>query len=136
MKRVLFILLCIFTFSFVYADDNTYGYYRNAKYLYPIDKNFIIMLKPSSPDDLRSAGYANFNATIIMNDKSADKELGVKIDIVRSVIIDTVSGFMKTDLQGLQGKQKLSATLTANVNAILTDSSITGFVFPDFLIQP
>lgn len=137
MKHILFMLLCMFGFSVVYADDNAYyGVYRNAKDLYPIEKEFVMMLKPSNPDDLRTAGYAKFNATIIMSDKSAAKELDAKIDIVRSVIVDTVSGFMKTDLQGAQGKQKLAATLTASVNAVLTDSSIVGFVFPDFVIQP
>ncbi|GAB0172128.1 flagellar basal body-associated FliL family protein [Helicobacter trogontum] len=137
MKRILFVLLCIFSVGILYADSNThYGIYRNAKDLYPIEKEFVMMLKPSNPDDLRSAGYIKFNATMIMSDKSAAKELDVKIDIIRAVIIDTVSGFMKTDLQGAQGKQKLAATLTASVNAILTDSSIVGFVFPDLVIQP
>ena len=137
MKHILLILLCMFGFSVVYADENAhYGVYRNAKDLYPIEKEFVMMLKPSNPDDLRTAGYAKFNATIIMSDKAAAKELDVKIDIVRSVIVDPVSGFMKTDLQGAQGKQKLATTLTASVNAVLTDSSIVGFVFPDFVIQP
>ena len=137
MKHILFMLLCIFGFSVVHADENAYyGVYRNAKDLYPIEKEFVMMLKPSNPDDLRTAGYAKFNATIIMSDKAAAKELDAKIDIVRSVVVDTVSGFMKTDLQGAQGKQKLAAILTASVNAVLTDSSIVGFVFPDFVIQP
>ncbi len=137
MKHIVFVLFCILGFSVAYADENNYyGIYRNAKDLYPIEKEFITMLKPVNPDDLRSAGYIKFRATIIMHDKAAAKELDAKIDIVRSVIVDTVSGFIKTDLQGAAGKQKLAIALTASVNAILSDSSISGFTFPDFVIQP
>ena len=90
MKHILLILLCMFGFSVVHADENAYyGVYRNAKDLYPIEKEFVMMLKPSNPDDYETARYAKFNATIIMSDKAAAKELDVKIDIVRSVVVDT-----------------------------------------------
>lgn len=137
MKYIFFTLLCIFSFSVTHADENAYyAVYRNAESSYPLEKEFIVMLKPTNPDDLRSAGYIKLSVTILMNDKSATKELDAKIDIVRSVVIDTVSGFVKTDLQGQSGKEKLAMALTASINAILSDSSITGIAFPDFVIQP
>ena len=86
MKHILFMLLCMFGFNVVYADDNAYyGVYRNAKDLYPIEKEFVMMLKPSNPDDLRTAGYAKFNATIIMSDKSAAKERK-EIDLTSPIV--------------------------------------------------
>lgn len=137
MKSLVFLLLCVFGVSSLHADDNAYyGVYRSAKDLYPVEKEFIVMLKPSNPDELRTAGYIKFYTTLLLNDKSAAKELDVKIDIVRSVIIDTTSGFIQTDLQSAAGKQKLAMALTASINAILTDSSIMGVTFPDLVIQP
>lgn len=137
MKHIFFLLLCVFSFNATYADENAYyAIYRNAEHLYPIEKDFIVMLKPTNPDDLRSAGYIKLRISIITNDKSAAKELDAKTDIVRSVIIDTISGFVKTDLQGQSGKAKLAMALTASINAILSDSSISGVTFPDFVIQP
>lgn len=137
MKHIFFVFLCIFGFNVVHADENAYyAVYRNAEYLYPIEKEFIVMLKPTNPDDLRSAGYIKVSVTIIMSDKSAAKELDAKTDIIRSVVIDTISGFVKTDLSGQSGKTKLAMSLTASINAILSDSSIAGITFPDLVIQP
>ncbi len=136
MKRILFTLL--FAFSLMYAEDESqyYSILKNANNFFQIEKEFIAMLKPSNPDDLRTAGYIKFDATIIVADKSALKELESKLDIVRSIVIDVVSGYLKTDLQSRQGREKFATELTASVNAILTDSSIIGFVFPNIVIQP
>ncbi len=136
MKRVLFSLLFIFNLAVAEEEGVNYGIYRNASNLFPIEKEFIVMLKPTNPDNLATSGYIKFRATIIAGDKSAFKELEAKADIVRSVVIDAVSGYLAMDLQGTQGRQKLGAELTASVNAVLTDSSIVGFAFPDIVIQP
>lgn len=137
MKNIFFIILLILGFGVANADESSYySILKNSKHSYPVDKNFIVMLKPTNPDDLRSAGYIKFTVSILYNDKSVSKELDAKIDIVRSVIIDTVSGFAKTDLQGQDGKIKLTMAITASINAILTDSSVDGVAFPEYIIQP
>ncbi|RDU63585.1 hypothetical protein CQA53_08440 [Helicobacter didelphidarum] len=135
MKKLFITLLCVI--AYIYADEANpyYGVYQ-AKVSMPIEKEFIANLKPQNPDNPRTGGYAKFKVTLLFNDKSALKELEVKMDIVRSIINDVVSGFMANDLQSAQGRAKFAMTATTSINAILTSSSIDGIAFPDFVIQP
>lgn len=134
MKKILLLLLFV---SYLWADEPNacLGMYQ-AEHLLPIEKEFVVGLKPSNPDNPRTGGYAKFRATIVYNDKKAGKELEAKVDIIRFLVNDITSGFFAHDVQGAAGRCKLAMTVTASINAILTDGSIVGVVFPDFVIQP
>ena len=138
MKKMLFVF-CLFLgfFSFSFGDEGNacLGTY-SAEHTMPIEKEFIVNLKPNNPDNPRTGGYAKFNLSILYSEKNAAKELAVKMDIIRHVINDVISGFLATDLQGANGRCKFFMAATASINAILTDSSIVGLVSPSFVIQP
>lgn len=110
--------------------------YRNPVAIMPLEKEFIINLKSPDPENMRSAGFAKFRATLLLADKNTVKEIDVKLDIVRSVIADNVGTYLATELQGSQGRQKLANAITASLNSVLTDGRVTAVVFPDFIIQP
>ena len=136
MKKIFMMLLLCFIFVKA-ADENAhYGVYRDAKLRMEIEKEFITNLKPQNPDDVRTGGYAKFRATLLSNDKAVLKELETKMDIVRSIILDVISGFMAVELQSPQGRAKFANVATTSINAILTDGNVLGMVFGDFVIQP
>lgn len=136
MKKVLGLIFLLFMFAYAEGESVNYAMYRDAKFSLPIEKEFITNLKPSNPDDLRTGGYAKFRATLLYNDKGASKELEHKMDIIRSVILDVVSGFSAQDLVAKSGRDKFASTATASINAILTDSNIIGMTFGDIVVQP
>lgn len=141
MRKILVCLLAFFAFSALVgaADEGgnaCYAIFAQSEKSLPIEKEFIVSLKPSNPDNPRSGGYAKFRVTLLYNDKGVSKELEAKMDIVRHVINDTTSGFLANDLQGSQGRCKLAMTATASINAILTEGAINGLTFSDFVIQP
>lgn len=136
--RKLFFLFFILS-GFLFADEQgnaCYAIFASSEKTLPIEKEFIVSLKPVNPDNVRSGGYSKFRATLLFNDKHVAKELEMKMDIVRHVINDTISGFLASDLQGSQGRCKLALTATASINAILTDGTINGITFSDFVVQP
>ena len=101
-----------------------------------IEKEFVTILKPQNPDDVKTGGYAKFRVTLLSNDKAVLKELETKMDIVRSIILDVISGFMAVELQSPQGRAKFANVATTSINAILTDGNVLGMAFGDFVIQP
>ncbi|GAB0172127.1 flagellar basal body-associated FliL family protein [Helicobacter trogontum] len=110
--------------------------YRNPVAIMPLEKEFVINLKSPDPENMRSAGFAKFKATLLLADKNAVKEVDVKLDIVRNIIADSTSAYLATELQGSQGRQKLANAIVASLNSVLTDGKVTAVVFPDFILQP
>ena len=133
MFRKLFVLLAGLALSLAIAND--YAPFQNSKFSYPIEKSFATNLKPANPDDIRSGGYVKFGATILYDDKSLAKELESKIDIIRSIFLDSISGFYGVDLQQSSGRAKLAGVITASVNAILTEGKINTVAFSEFVMQ-
>lgn len=136
--RAILMLFCIcFSSVFCLADISSdyYASLKNAKFQIPIEKEFILNLKPDNPDNVRGGGYLKFNVTIVTDDKGATKEIEAKVDIIRSLIIDVTTGFSVIEMQGSAGRIKCAMTISSSINAILTDSKIDGVVFGNFTVQ-
>lgn len=110
--------------------------YKNPTAIMPLEKEFIVNLKAPDPENMRGAGFAKFRATLLLSDKNTVKEIDAKLDIVRNVIADATSGYLATELQSSQGRQKLSNAIVASLNSVLTDGKVAAVVFPDFVLQP
>lgn len=136
MKRLFMMLLLCFIFAKAADENSYYRVYRDAKLRMEIEKEFVTILKPQNPDDVKTGGYAKFRVTLLSNDKAVLKELETKMDIVRSIILDVISGFMAVELQSPQGRAKFANVATTSINAILTDGNVLGMAFGDFVIQP
>ena len=136
MKRLFMMLLLCFIFAKAADENSYYRVYRDAKLRMEIEKEFVTILKPQNPDDVKTGGYEKFRVTLLSNDKAVLKELETKMDIVRSIILDVISGFMAVELQSPQGRAKFANVATTSINAILTDGNVLGMAFGDFVIQP
>ena len=110
--------------------------FKNPVEIIPLEKEFIVNFKPQNPDSPRTAGFAKFNLTLLAANKGVSKEVDVKLDTIRSLVNDIVSGFYANEVQSAQGRAKLRAALTSGINGVLTDGSVSTVVFPNFLIQP
>ncbi|MCK9473976.1 flagellar basal body-associated protein FliL [Sulfurimonas sp.] len=97
--------------------------------LYPLD-TFTVNLKSD-------AGRRYLKATISLelNGKELTSELDNKSPVVRDRIIRILTSKTLEEISSKKGKQKVSEQIIDTLNSMITDGSIKGIYFTEFVIQ-
>ncbi len=97
--------------------------------LYPLD-TFTVNLKSD-------AGRRYLKATISLelNGKELSKELDNKSPVIRDRIIRILTSKTLEEISSKKGKQKVSEQIMDTLNSMITDGSIKGIYFTEFVIQ-
>ena len=97
--------------------------------LYPMDA-FTVNLRSD-------AGRRYLKATISLelNGKELSVELDKKIPVIRDRIIRILTSKTLEEISSKKGKQKVSEQIMDTLNAMISDGSIKGIYFTEFVIQ-
>ncbi len=97
--------------------------------LYPLD-TFTVNLKSD-------AGRRYLKATISLelNGQELGMELDKKAPVIRDRIIRILTSKTLEEISSKKGKQKISEQIIDTLNAMITDGSIKGIYFTEFVIQ-
>jgi flagellar FliL protein len=97
--------------------------------LYPLD-TFTVNLKSD-------AGRRYLKATISLelNGKELSMELDNKSPVIRDRIIRILTSKTLEEISSKKGKQKVSEQIVDTLNSMITDGSVKGIYFTEFVIQ-
>lgn len=97
--------------------------------LYPLDA-FTVNLKSDS-----GRRYLKTTISLELNGKELSLELDSKIPVIRDRIIRILTSKTLEEISSKKGKQKISEQIMDTLNSMITDGSIQGIYFTEFVIQ-
>ncbi len=111
------------------SDDMDSRKLSDIGILYPLD-TFTVNLKSD-------AGRRYLKATISLelNGKELSMELDNKSPVIRDRIIRILTSKTLEEISSKKGKQKVSEQIIDTLNSMITDGSVKGIYFTEFVIQ-
>ncbi len=97
--------------------------------LYPLDA-FTVNLKSDS-----GRRYLKTTISLELNGKELSMELDNKKPVIRDRIIRILTSKTLEEISSKKGKQKISEQIMDTLNSMITDGSIDGIYFTEFVIQ-
>lgn len=97
--------------------------------LYPLDA-FTVNLKSDS-----GRRYLKTTISLELNGKELSLELDNKKPVIRDRIIRILTSKTLEEISSKKGKQKISEQIMDTLNSMITDGSIEGIYFTEFVIQ-
>ncbi len=97
--------------------------------LYPLD-TFTVNLKSDS-----GRRYLKVTMSLELEGEELSLELDAKSAVLRDTIIRILTSKSLEEISSKKGKQKVSEQIQEALNAMLTDGSIRGIYFTEFVIQ-
>lgn len=97
--------------------------------LYPLDA-FTVNLKSES-----GRRYLKTTISLELNGKELSLELDNKTPVIRDRIIRILTSKTLEEISSKKGKQKISEQIMDTLNSMITDGSIEGIYFTEFVIQ-
>ncbi|MDK9694381.1 MAG: flagellar basal body-associated protein FliL [Sulfurimonas sp.] len=97
--------------------------------LYPLDA-FTVNLKSDS-----GRRYLKTTISLELNGKELSMELDKKVPVIRDRIIRILTSKTLEEISSKKGKQKISEQIMDTLNSMITDGSIQGIYFTEFVVQ-
>lgn len=97
--------------------------------LYPLD-TFTVNLKSDS-----GRRYLKATLSLELSGEELSLELDAKAPVIRDRVIRILTSKTLEEISSKKGKQKVSDQIIDTLNAIVTDGSIQGIYFTEFVIQ-
>ena len=97
--------------------------------LYPLD-TFTVNLKSDS-----GRRYLKATISLELSGEELSLELDAKAPVIRDRVIRILTSKTLEEISSKKGKQKVSDQIMATLNSIITDGSIQGIYFTEFVIQ-
>ncbi|MGE0738710.1 flagellar basal body-associated protein FliL [Sulfurimonas sp.] len=97
--------------------------------LYPLDA-FTVNLKSDA-----GRRYLKTTISLELNGKELSLELDSKTPVIRDRIIRILTSKTLEEISSKKGKQKISEQIMDTLNSMITDGSIEGIYFTEFVIQ-
>jgi len=114
------------------TSSSSYGETRKLSdigILYPLD-TFTVNLKSDS-----GRRYLKVTMSLELEGEELSMELDAKSAVLRDRIIRILTSKSLEEISSKKGKQKVSDQIQETLNAMLTDGSIKGIYFTEFVIQ-
>lgn len=111
------------------ADDMGTKKLSQIGVLYPLDA-FTVNLKSDS-----GRRYLKATISLELNGKELSLELDNKKPVIRDRIIRILTSKTLEEISSTKGKQKISDQIKDTLNSMITDGSIEGIYFTEFVIQ-
>lgn len=103
--------------------------FKEIGVLFPLD-TFTVNLKSDA-----GKRYLKSTISLELEGKELGKELTSKIAVIRDRIIKILSSKTVEEISSQKGKQKVTEQIMETLNAMITDGSIKGVYFTEFVIQ-
>ncbi|MDD3441873.1 MAG: flagellar basal body-associated protein FliL [Sulfurimonas denitrificans] len=111
------------------SDDTDNRKFSQIGILYPLD-TFTVNLKSDA-----GRRYLKTTISLELNGKELSMELDSKAPVIRDRIIRILTSKTLEEISSKKGKQKISEQIMDTLNSMISDGSIKGIYFTEFVIQ-
>ncbi|OHE07442.1 MAG: flagellar basal body protein FliL [Sulfurimonas sp. RIFCSPLOWO2_12_FULL_34_6] len=111
------------------SEDTESRKFSEIGILYPLD-TFTVNLKSDA-----GRRYLKTTISLELNGKELSIELDNKIPVIRVRVIRILSSKTLEEISSKKGKQKVSEQIIDTLNSMISDGSIKGIYFTEFVIQ-
>jgi flagellar protein FliL len=102
---------------------------KNVGVLYPLDTFTVNLMSNGGERYLKTA------MSLELSDKHLVEELNARKAVIRDKIIRLLSSKTFQEIATIQGKNKLSQQITDLLNTMLSDGTVRGVFFTEFVVQ-